>query len=687
MTSKNIPNNEIEHELKQLREENKKLKQKLTDASSYIDRCNLIIDNSLEWVWEVDVNGVYTYASDHVESVLGYKPKELIGKTPFNFMNEDEAKRVAKLFNKIASKEKEFSKLLNIFLHKDGTEIYTETSGHPFYDEDGLFLGYRGIDFDRTTETTNRINLEKNNHTLKEKLLETNTYLAEARNIAKIGHWDWDILTNKLFWSNEIYQIFGYQAQEFEATYEAFLNSIYPDDKKNVTQAIEFAIENNTKYNVTHRIVLPDGTINIVHEVGYAVYDENNKAIQMRGTVQDITQIKNIENELAEQKEAFETIFEYSADGTLLIENGKFIACNQAITKIMRASSKRDFLNTHPAELSPIFQPDGQASSDKAEEMMDICIENGYHTFEWVHIRTDGEHFWAEVLLTRLNINNRIVIHVSWRDISERKKLENDLEASNTKYKQLISKLDLRVQEQSAQLIKQSRMAQMGELLSMIAHQWRQPLGAIASVSINVKVKLSLANMNDEDNLLCNFVDDRMNEIETYVKSLSSTIDDFRTLYKTDKIMKIDSIVKPIHHALTLLKLSFDEKNVTVVESHDIIEPVMMHNNEIMQVILNLLKNAEDNFIEKNTKNPTIKIHTAIIEDNIKIDICDNGGGVSSSLQDKIFDPYFSTKSEKNGTGLGLYMCKIIIEEHHKGKIHVSNVDDGACFTIQLPIN
>ena len=100
----------------------------------------------------------------------------------------------------------------------------------------------------------------------------------------------------------------------------------------------------------------------------------------------------------------------------------------------------------------------------------------------------------------------------------------------------------------------------------------------------------------------------------------------------------------------------------------------------MIQVVLNILKNAEDNFLEKDIKEAYIKITT---NDKV-ISICDNGGGISDDIIDKIFDPYFSTKDEKNGTGLGLYMSKRIVEEHHKAKLKVENTDDGVCFKIEL---
>lgn len=137
--------------------------------------------------------------------------------------------------------------------------------------------------------------------------------------------------------------------------------------------------------------------------------------------------IKTKTYEIKKQKEVFETLFEKSADGILIIDDGKFIQCNEKIVKMLHYNSKEELLNTHPSELSPEFQPDGRNSYEKAEEMLSIAIENNGHQFEWLHIKANGETFLAEVTLTPITLNNRNVIHVAWRDISDKKKAQEAL--------------------------------------------------------------------------------------------------------------------------------------------------------------------------------------------------------------------------------------------------------------------
>jgi PAS domain S-box-containing protein len=127
--------------------------------------------------------------------------------------------------------------------------------------------------------------------------------LAEAQRIAHLGNWDWDIVNNKLYWSDEIYRIFGLKPQEFGATYEAFLNSVHPEDREDVQQAVNKALYERQPYGIDHRIVHPDGSERIVHEQAEVTYDEDGKALRMMGTVQEITEQKQVEQELRASQE------------------------------------------------------------------------------------------------------------------------------------------------------------------------------------------------------------------------------------------------------------------------------------------------------------------------------------------------------------------------------------------------
>ena len=243
-------------------------------------------------------------------------------------------------------------------------------------------------------------------------------------------------------------------------------------------------------------------------------------------------------------------------------------------------------------------------------------------------------------------------------------------------------------------MIQQSKLAEMGELINMIAHQWRQPLGAINSATIAIDFtiksgKYNLNNKNEQDALL-KFINDKHKRIFNGIEFLTNTIDDFRNFYKQDKSKELISINLPIIKALNIIDILIKNKGIKISTEFQTDEKVSIYQNELMQVILNILKNSEDNFLLNNTQNPKINILTKKEDDKYIISISDNGGGISDTIIDKIFNPYFSTKYDKNGTGLGLYMSKIIICNHLNGNIEVENIRDdkdylGVKFKIILP--
>ena len=224
------------------------------------------------------------------------------------------------------------------------------------------------------------------------------------------------------------------------------------------------------------------------------------------------------------------------------------------------------------------------------------------------------------------------------------------------------------------QLFQQSRLAQMGEMISMIAHQWRQPISTISMSANNILLDIEL------DNLDKNILRTGANNILAKTAELSQTIDDFRNFHKPNKESVLIKLEDLAEKSLNLIKPSLVNHNINIIKEYNSDEEIEIYDNEMIHVILNVLRNALDNFKEKEKKDAYIKIG---IENKI-ISICDNGGGIPENIMEKIFDPYFSTKDEKNGTGLGLYMSKTIVEKHHHGKLTVNNTDNGVCFRIEL---
>ena len=240
--------------------------------------------------------------------------------------------------------------------------------------------------------------------------------------------------------------------------------------------------------------------------------------------------------------------------------------------------------------------------------------------------------------------------------------------------------LEDQVKDQEEIMIAQSRHAAMGEMISMIAHQWRQPISVISIAASKIIVDIELEVLSDEE------LKKIANGIMQQTQELSKTIDDFRNFFKPEKMPVQCSLDSIIVDALGIIEVSLKNNDITLTQELDTSIDITTYSRELMQVIVNILKNAKEILAEESIENKNIILNTYRDGDTIKLQICDNGKGIDKSIINKIFDPYFTTKGEKNGTGLGLYMSKTIVEKHLQGTIRAFNNDNGACFELVLPL-
>lgn len=228
-------------------------------------------------------------------------------------------------------------------------------------------------------------------------------------------------------------------------------------------------------------------------------------------------------------------------------------------------------------------------------------------------------------------------------------------------------------------LIDKSKKAQLGEMISIIAHQWKQPLAIISGYIATYKLNKEMNTpVNNEK------IDTIFGEISQQVEYASETIDEFRHFFNPDKKPSITNISKVLNTAVELLYPILIKGGVKVNTDIKAPRSIVTYNSDLIQVIINIIKNSLDQFELLKQKDKEIDIISYFHEDKCIIEITDNGGGVDEGVLPYIFEPYFSTKDDENGTGLGLDLCKRIIEERCKGIISASNVENGAKFTIVL---
>ncbi len=267
--------------------ERKRVKQALRESE---ERYRGLVETMNEGLNMLDENGLLIYANDKFCKMLGYSRDEIIGHHISEFVDKSNQNILKEQLGRERKCERVSYELART--GKDGRKIFTIVSAVPILDADGNFKGSFAV----VTDITERKRVE-------EALQKSEASLVEAQQIAHLGNWDWDIEKNELSWSDEIYRIFGLEPQEFGATFEAFLNSVHPDDKEFVKKSINEALHERKPYFIDHRIVLPDGTERIVHTQDEVFRDETGKPIRMVGTVQDITERKRAEEALRESLE------------------------------------------------------------------------------------------------------------------------------------------------------------------------------------------------------------------------------------------------------------------------------------------------------------------------------------------------------------------------------------------------
>jgi len=259
-------------------------------------------------------------------------------------------------------------------------------------------------------------------------------------------------------------------------------------------------------------------------------------------------------------------------------------------------------------------------------------------------------------------------------------KAKVSLENINKNLESIVLEKTRELKEQHNKMMQQSRRAAMAEMLGMIAHQWRQPLSTISAIAGNISIALALDELDHDS------VADSMQKISDHAKKLSQTIDSFRSYFKPSAQKEELTVSSVISDSLVLLQHTFDQNSISVSYSDHNSSTLIVYRNELLQVFLNILKNAAEEFGNSDGEDRVISI--VEFKDDIYhiVKICDNAGGIENDNIGKIFEPYFSTKS-KNGAGLGLYMCKTIVEDYLDGKLNAFNEERGeACFEISLPL-
>ncbi|KJR41680.1 Signal transduction response regulator, receiver region [Candidatus Magnetoovum chiemensis] len=548
-------------------------------------RYRTIINSTIEGFWQFNINGEISEANASLCNMLGYEKHEIIGKTPFFFMDRENRK----IFNT------EMVKL--IYKPYSTFEITLKTKNS------SKLHGIIGA--------TKLIGIEHRN----------DTYFTFITNISEL---------------KEAQEKLNRHRQLLNSVTEAVIRLINIHD---LEQAIESAFTIVGEALKVNRMYICELTNK--HDEDYITLRYYwNKSGDDRNIVLSLDNLPCKANE-------FETLL-------YVLTQGRTVE----LTVSNMTDKERN-----------IFAKDGV----KSVMLFPITIHNILWGILGIEDKDCERNWSAEEKSILLSITTSIEGAIE-RDIQNKA-----LEKLNATLEQRIEDEVNKNREKDHLMFQQARYAQMGEVLSMIAHQWRQPLSAISTASIELSIKSSLDIITKEG------IHEVTRFIELQTQKMSSTINDFMNFFKPEKEKEKFLLNDVIDEIRDLMQAQLKFKEVNLINSLNDEIYIIGFKKELEQVMINIVTNARDAYEDKENNNKTINISASKKDKNVVIEIEDRAGGISENIINRIFDPYFSTKHQGKGTGIGLYMSKNIIERRFNGTLKAEKIENGSVFTIIIP--
>jgi len=605
-------------------------------------RNRTMIDTAVDAIITIDHRGIIESVNQAFTKIFGYKGDEVIGKNVNMIMPEpfhSEHDKYLKNYRKTGKR-----KVIGI-----GREVTARHKTRRTFPIDlavsEMKLGDQVMFTGIIRDITERKEVENNLRLSKQRL-------AKAQELAHIGNWEWNVKTNDLFWSDEIYRIFGFNLIEKHATYEKYLSTIHPDDRETLDYVIKSAVENGNPYNLEHRIIRPDGTERIVFSQGEASVNESGQVEKLFGTVQDITERKKVELErnklfriLEAKTNELNAILDSVGDAIVsLAENHAISSVNQAFLELFDLKEEDVIGKDCDKVLKSVDK------STHYDRSIDVLVDGGARTVSRNRFKNkEGKDVTVETINSPLRDSDGNVVGAvkSIRDVTK----EAEIDRMKT------------------------------EFISMVSHELRTPL-----TSIKGYIDLILSgDTGDVNELQQEFLEIVFENSER----LNNLINDLLDVEKieTGKVeMKFSdvSLSSIVNIAAKTMKAAADKKGLKLVA--DIQENVeyMGDKERLVQVVANLISNAV-----KYTKQGTITVSLHVKNGRPEITIKDTGIGITKGNQKKLFNKFFRADNdytrEVGGTGLGLSIVKAIVKKH-RGEIDVKSViNKGSEFTVSFP--
>jgi PAS domain S-box-containing protein len=630
--------------------ERKEEEKKLRDSE---ERFRQVAENADEWIWEVDFNGLYTYASPVVEKVLGYKPEEIVGKKHFyDLFHHEDREQLKKVAFEAFAQKLSFSSLINRNIHKNGKDVWLSTSGIPLIDQLGNLRGYRGTD----TDITER---KKAEEALRESEERSKAIVANAPiGIAVTG------ADKRILSANDAFcKILGYTEDELRKL--TFKDITHPEDlEESVAKIKELEAGRVSYFKLEKRYVKKDGEVIYGKIMVSTIRNQGGNPSLFIAELEDITGAKKRELELKEERKKLEAITQSIGAGFVVISKDYHVLWANKFIKEYKGNVEGKVCYSSLNDLDHICPGCG------VKKIFEKGVNFDAHEYSSIDIR--GNPYCVQIIATPIkdeaeNIVSAVEVAV---DVTEKKNLQSKLAEYSQKLERLVDERTKQLEETQIRLVKTERLAAIGELAGMIGHDLRNPLTGIKNATYLLKKKGSKLPETEIKAML-----------EIIEKGIDHSDKIINDLLDYAREMQLELQIHPLQwlltEALTMIKVP---ENVKIINKIPDTLSIKIDQDKIERVFINLVKNAMDAM----PNGGTITLNCEQKNGNVEISFVDTGSGIPEELLPKIFSPLFTTKAK--GMGFGLAICKRIIEAH-RGKITVeSNSGKGTTFTITLPV-
>ena len=603
-----------------------------------------LIDNLPMLIWLKDKNSNFLAVNQSFANATTInEPSLIVGKNDFDVWSDEKLAKKYVHDDKLVLKSGKSKLVKEKILDKDQIKWF-ETFKAPVYNKEKKLLGTLGY----AKDITNKFIIEEKMKSQYEQLELEKTKLSTIVSSLPDALWIKDADGKYLTCNKRFEDLYGAKQSEIVGKFDKdFVDEKLAESfRENDIKAMKSDVPLSNYEELTYS---KDGHTEYSHTIKTKVMLNDGSIYGVLGISRDISEIKKYQDKIIEQKEEFETIFNFSKDGIAIIDlESNFLNCNESYCEMLEYP-KEELLKKSCIELT--------VSEDKEktkESLKKIINDNFIINFEKKCLTKNNNIIYVNMSVSLLPDKKRILIVT--KNISDMKFIEE-----------------------------QSKLVSMGEMIGNIAHQWRQPLSIISTASTGVLFQKEYGLLTDK------VLIDSMNSINNSAQYLSKTIDDFRNFIKNDKTEEITSIKDAIAFTINLTEASLKNNYINLIVNCEADMTIHAIKNELVQCFLNIINNAKDALVTSTKEeNRFIVIETKEVKNNLELSIKDSAGGIPDEIIGRIFEPYFRTKHKSLGTGIGLSIVNKILRDKYCANVTVYNesftyndcVYYGACFKI-----